>query len=90
MVRKAEVDYFDVAIVVEQEVLRLQVSMHDSILVDVLDPSQDLLHKMDSFLLVESLTLNYVVEEFASLRVLHYQVDVRFGLNYLRSFRRTS
>ena len=57
--------------------------MHDSILMNIFDARDNLLHEPDRLGLVETLSLYDVVEELAALGVLHYEVDVGFCLDYL-------
>lgn len=45
LVGQPEVYYLDVALMVQQQVLRFQVPVHNIILVDVLNPSENLMHK---------------------------------------------
>ncbi len=56
--------------------------MDDSVLVNVLNSWQNLLHETDSFCLIESFPFYDVVEELPSLGILHDKVDVCFGLDY--------
>ena len=64
-VRESKIHNLDVVLVIKQQVLRLQIPMADLDLVDVLDAGDDLLDEPASFLLLETLTLDNVVEELA-------------------------
>lgn len=57
--------------------------MHDPVFMNVFDPCQDLLHKIDRFLLIEPLSLYDVVEKLASFSVLHYQMNICLGFDDL-------
>lgn len=70
-VGETEVDQLQVLLVVEQQILRFQVAMHDAQLVQVLNRALDLLEVLAGFLLRELLLLDDVVEEFAPRHVLH-------------------
>lgn len=75
-VAEAEVDDFDVVVMVEQKILWLQVSVHDAQLVDVLDARDDLLVHLCGLLLLQVAILNDVLEQLAARTVLHDQVQV--------------
>jgi len=83
VVGEPEVHNFGVLVVIQEQVLRLEVAMDDAVLVNVLNSCQNLLHEGHCFLLVEPLSFDDVVEEFATLCVLHDEVDICFGLDDL-------
>jgi hypothetical protein len=63
--------------------------MDDTYAMNILNPWQDLLHIGNSFLFLESLFSDDVVEELPSRGVFHDEVDVRFGLNDLHRIENT-
>ena len=73
----AEVDDLDLVelfVLLEQDVLRLQVTMHDISLVAVVDAGEDLLHEDSSIALAELTTLENLIEELTTLANLGDQV----------------
>jgi hypothetical protein len=64
--------------------------MDDAVFMDVLNPSQDLLHEADWFFLIESLSFDDVVEKFTSFCVLHYEMNIGLGFDDLARERSTS
>lgn len=71
-VAQAEVDYFDVLIMIKQQVLRFQVPVNDVELMYVLDASDYLLEELACLLLLEARVRYYIVEELPATRILHY------------------
>ena len=74
---RAEVDDLDLVelfVLLEQDVLRLQVTMHDISLVAVVDAGEDLFHEDSSIALAELTTLENLVEELTTLADLSDQV----------------
>lgn len=57
--------------------------MNNSDFVDVLDAGDDLLGEFDGFTLLYPFVFDDVVEEFATLGILHDEVNIRFGFDYL-------
>ena len=78
---QAEVDYLDVVIVVEEEVLRLQISMYDVQFVKIFYSSNDLVKEFEGLRLLNTLVLDDVVEELASIRILHDKIELLWRLN---------
>ena len=73
----AEVDDLNLVelfVLLEQDVLRLQITMHDVGLVAVVDAGEDLLHEDSSIALAELTTLEDLVEELTTLADLGDQV----------------
>ena len=66
---------------IQEQVLRFKVSMHDVQLVKVLDSCDYLMEKFKSLRLFDSLIFNNVIEQFTSIRILHDQVKL-FGRLY--------
>ena len=64
--------------------------MTDATFVDVFDARYDLLENPDCRLLVKTLVLYDVVEQFSAAAVLHDQVQFRFSFNYLTVVRKLS
>ena len=74
---RAEVDDLDLVelfVLLEQDVLRLQVTMHDISLVAVVDAGEDLFHEDSSIALAELTTLEDLVEELTTFADLSNQV----------------
>lgn len=65
-VRQPEVHDLDVVGVVQQQVLRLQVAVHDPQFVDLLHPVDDLLEEFARFLFLQPLVLHDLVKQFAT------------------------
>lgn len=91
-VRQSKVSNLQITIVVEKQVLRLQVSVHDGVLVKVDDARDDLTEELACLRLGEPLLLDDVVEQLAALSVLHDKVerlrslDDLIQLDYVRMF----
>ena len=86
---RAEVDDLDLIelfVLLEQDVLRLQVTMHDVCLVAVVDAGEDLFHENSSIALAEFTTLQNLVEEFTTLADLGDQVIALLVLEELVHF----
>ena len=75
-VAEAEIYDLDVFVVIEEEVFRLEVSMDDVQLVDILDASVDLLEKLACLVFLQTSVRNNVVKELTAARVLHDQVEL--------------
>lgn len=75
-IREAEVDYLDVHFRVQQEIFRLEVSMHDVQFVYVLDPVDELLEEPRSLHFLDSFSLNDVVEELSLFGVFHDEEEL--------------
>lgn len=81
-VRQTEVYELDRVIVVQQQVLWLEVTMHNTKLVNVLNSADDLLVHLGSLVLFESPVLDDVLEEFTAGAILHDEVQVVVVLNH--------
>lgn len=57
--------------------------MNNSIFMDILNSRQNLLHKLDGFLLIESFSLDDIIEQLSTLCIFHYKVNVGFRLDDL-------
>lgn len=57
---------------VQQQILRLQITVDDAELVDVLDAGKDLSVHLASLRLFQSAVLHDVLEELAARTILHY------------------
>ena len=75
-IAESEIDDFDVHVVIEEKVLRFQVTMHDIKFVEVLDTGNDLVEKLQSLRLLNSLVLHDKVKELTLTRVLHDEVEL--------------
>ena len=74
---RAEVDDLDLVelfVLLEQDVLRLQITMHDVCLVAVVDAGEDLFHENSSIALAELTALENLIEELTTLADLSDQV----------------
>ena len=71
-VAEPEVDELDVQLVIQQQVLGLEVPVHDLQRVDVLNALHYLLVELASFDLLQRFLLHDVVEELSLGRVLHH------------------
>mmetsp|Transcript_7285 Transcript_7285/g.26071 ORF Transcript_7285/g.26071 Transcript_7285/m.26071 type:complete len:273 (+) Transcript_7285:1135-1953(+) len=76
-VRQAEVSDLDVVVLVQQQVLRLEVSVHHLVEVAVLNARHNLLEDVPCLVLRQPALLDNVVEELAAGRVLRHHEDVR-------------
>ena len=81
-VREAEVNYFDVFIVIQKQVFGLEVSVDNAESVHVLDARYYLLVELASFDFFQARVFNDVVEELSAARVLHDQVKELGGFDY--------
>ncbi len=68
---EAEVDQFKGAVEVDQQVLRLQIAMHNAQLMEILDPCNELSEVLTGFRLFETFLFDNEFEEFALRNVLH-------------------
>jgi len=82
-VAEPEVHNLDIVIVVEQKVLRFQISVAHAQLVNVFNATQNLRVHLAGFLLAQPPVFNDVLEELASRAVLHDQVEVVVIFNHL-------
>lgn len=80
-VAESEIDNPDGLVVVHEQILKLQVPVHNAQFMNVLDPTDDLLEHFAGFILAHLLLLDDVVEEFASLHVLHHEEQVLGSLD---------
>jgi hypothetical protein len=69
--------------VIEEQVFRLQVSMHDAKFMEVFNAADDLLEKFACLWFLELLLLHDVVKEFTSTHELHNQEELFRGLDDL-------
>ena len=69
--------------VVEQQILRFQIPMHNIQRVNILNSGHDLLKELAGFLLGYTRLLDDVVEEFATAGKFHDQVELARSLNDL-------
>lgn len=74
---EAEVGDFDVAVLVEKQVLRLDITMTNVVAVDVADSLDELAEKLARFIFLETSVFEDVVEEFAVGNVFDYDKDLR-------------
>ena len=83
-VRKSKINYFNVVLpLLQQQVLRLEVTVADAQLVQVLHAFEDLVEELGCIDVVHSIVSDNVIEKLASIGVLHYQVKLTFCLDYL-------
>ena len=68
---EAEIDDFDVIIVIHEEVFRLQITMTDAKLMQVLDSGDQLQKKLGRLLLPDTFSVDNVFEKFTATRILH-------------------
>jgi hypothetical protein len=81
---QTKVNYLDVLVLVKQEVLWLQVSVHDVQSVQVLHSIHDLLEEPACLVLLDSSLSHDVVEQLSSTSILHDQVEFLLGFNDLK------
>ena len=82
-VAEAEIDNFNVVVIVHEQILGLQVPVANAKLVEVLDAGYDLMKKLRRLLFPESLSVDYVLKELASSRILHHEVELFLRFNDL-------
>lgn len=75
-VGQAKVNQLQILLVVEQEIFRLQISVHNAQLVQVLDRALDLLEEFASLFFLKLLLFDDVVEQLAPRYVLHDQEEL--------------
>jgi hypothetical protein len=68
---EAEIDQLERAVEVDQQVLGLQVAVHDPQLVEVLDPCDQLSEELAGLVLLEPFLFDDEFEEFALGDILH-------------------
>ena len=69
-----DLDLVELFVLLEQDVLRLQITMHDVGLVAVVDAGEDLLHEDSSIALAELTTLEDLIEKLTTFADLGDQV----------------
>lgn len=82
-VTQTEVNDLDVLVVIKKEIFRLEVTMDNVQLVQVLDASDDLVEKGQSFRLLDPLILYDIVEELTATGILHDEIQLLRGLDNL-------
>ena len=82
----AEVTDLDVSVAVEQDVIKFDVSVGNSVVVQVGDALHDLLEHKPGVLLAELPTLSHVVEQVAAWTQLHNDHMMLIGLERLQDF----
>lgn len=82
-VAQAKIDHFEVQLFIQQQVLRLDISVHDAQLPEVAYGWNQLLEESASFFLFELRLRGDVAEEFAVAAVLHNDVEPCWGLDDL-------
>ena len=82
-VGQAEVDYLECFVVVNQQILRLEITVTYTELVNVADATDKFLEVLACRLFVEFLILDNQVEQLAALHKLHHQIQVFFRFDYL-------
>jgi hypothetical protein len=82
-VAEAEVRDLEVLVLVQQQVLRLQVTMHHALLVTVRDGADELAEVLAGRLLVEAAGAHNLVEKLASLDKLEDKEDVALRCQHL-------
>ena len=70
----------------ENDILRLDVSVHNFLGVEVEDCTEDLFHVLGSFVLVKVLHLGDFVEQFPTVQVLHDDEEIPIVLVELMDF----
>ena len=80
-VAQTKVDNLDVLVVIEKKVLGLEVPVNYVELVEVFYASNDLVEEFEGRGLFYPLVLDDVVEKLASVRILHDQVELLWGLD---------
>ena len=75
-VGQAEINNFDIVLIIKEQVLWFQITMTDLDLMYVLNSRNNLLGESASLLFSKSLSLDDVVEQFSTTGVLHYQEEL--------------
>ena len=78
-----DLDLVELFVLFEQDVLRLQVTMHDVGLVAVVDAGEDLFHEDSSIAFAELTTLEDLIEELTTFADLSDQIIALFILEEL-------
>ena len=74
---EAEIGDLDVAVLVEKQVLRLDITMTDVVAVHVADSLDELAEKLARFIFLETSIFEDVIEEFAVRDVLDHDKDLK-------------
>ena len=80
LIAKPEIGDLYVHITIEQQILGLQIAMHDMLLVQILHGRHDLPKFGTRLLLLHSAMCDQIVEDFAPAGILHDQVESLLGL----------
>lgn len=83
---EAEIRDFEQAVVIEEEILRLDVAVEDAVLVAESEGGDDLLEVSSGGGFGEAAATAELGEELTALGELHYEVDFGFGGQYLVEF----
>ena len=78
-VAQTKIGNLHVGLGVQEQVLGLEIPVHHHVAVAVLHAGDDLLEEVPGFVFAQAAFLDDVVEEFATLDVLHHHVDVVRG-----------
>lgn len=82
-VGQTEINELDRVVVVQQQVLWLEITMHNAKLVNILDSADDLLIHLGSLVLLKSPILHDVLKQLTARAILHDEVQVVMVLNHL-------
>lgn len=75
-------------VVVQQQILGLEIAVHDHVPMAVVDTGDDLLEEATRVVLLQFAMLHDVVEQLPATHVLHDHEDVSWGGYYLEEGRR--
>lgn len=82
-IAEAEVNNLESQVVIQKQVLRLEVSVAHSALVDVLDAGDELEVELACLLLGEARMPHNIIKQLSATAVLHDHVQLLFSFNYL-------
>ena len=80
-IAQAKINNFDIFIMGQKQILRLQIPMDDLQLMQVLHSSDDLVEEVASLWLLHPLIGHDVIEELTTLSIFHYQIQLLGCLN---------
>ena len=84
-VRKTKIDDFERVVVVKEQVLRLQITMADTTLVEVLDAADEFPVELGCLLLIQACISDDKVKKFTTICMLHDHEKLLLSLNNLHN-----
>lgn len=85
-VRKTKISNFHMHIVIEQQIFRLQISMHNHMTMTIVDARYNLLEETAGFVFQQFTMLDDIIEQLPSAHILHNHEDISRSRYHLIQF----